>query len=148
MSQLPGDPSAARRSNVLLWLAPAIAIAGFLSYWGYFVRWPFLRDTGLLNLGLLLLAVVLSALALRRAWSGGLGRRLLGVLGLVVSLGLTGLFVAYCYVLSYGLPPSDDVVALGERLPAVSLVSHEGEPVDLAEASQGPLVLVFYRGFW
>ena len=29
-----------------------------------------------------------------------------------------------------------------------SLPAQDGQPVDLAEAATGPLVLVFYRGFW
>jgi hypothetical protein len=145
MSQTTG--AGLSRRNPYLWIAPLLAIAGFLSYFTFFVRWPALRDTGLLNLALLLLAVVLAGVGLRRAWGRGPWRRVAGVLGVVVSLGLTGLFVAYIYSLS-DLPTAEGAVALGERLPEISLVSSDGGDVDLAEASQGPLVLVFYRGFW
>jgi hypothetical protein len=150
MSEQPGESRARRQLDVLLWVAPLVAIVGFVSYWGYFVRWPFLRDTGLLNLALLLLASGLALLGLRRAWPRGRWRRLAGVAGVIVSTALTGLFIAYCYVISYGLPPTDGVVALGERLPEITLASYDGTPVDLARASEGPgpLVLVFYRGFW
>lgn len=150
MLEQPGELRARGHHDALLWIAPLVAIAGFVSYWGYFVRWPFLRDTGLLNLGLLLLASGLAVLGLLRAWSRGPWRRLAGLVGVAVSMLLTGLFIAYCYVISYGLPPTDGVVALGERLPQITLASYDGTPVDLARASEGPgpLVLVFYRGFW
>ena len=63
-------------------------------------------------------------------------------------LSLTGLFVAYCYFLSYGLPPGADAAKVGEAIPAITLTSWDGSRVDLQRASEQPLVLVFYRGFW
>lgn len=139
---------AGRRDDWLLWIAPLVAIAGFASYWTLSVRSPFLRDTGLLNLALLLVAVALSVLGVRRAWSRGWLRRVAGAVGVVLSTALLGLFVAYCYVLSYQLPSADGAVAVGERLPPIALTASDGSRVDLAEASRDPLVLVFYRGFW
>ena len=136
------------RAHPLLWLAPLLAIAGFFSYWGFFIRWPFLRDTGLLNLAVLLVALGLSVAGLRRAWSAGPWRRVAGGFGVLLSTLLLGAFVGYVYFLSYGLPETDGVVKVGEPLPAMTLAAHDGAPVDLGAAAEGPLVLVFYRGHW
>ncbi|MGH0028936.1 MAG: hypothetical protein ACQGVC_04035 [Myxococcota bacterium] len=136
------------RAGHLLWIAPLLAIAGFFSYFGFFVRWPVLRDTGALNLVVLLAALALSVVALRRGWPGGVGRRIAGVLGVLVSTLLLAGFVGYLYFLSYQLPATDGVVEVGEPLPAVTLAAHDGSSLALGEAGDGPLVLVFYRGHW
>ncbi len=40
-------------------------------------------------------------------------------------------------------------VADGELAPAFALTAQDGRPVSLASAlAHGPVVLVFYRGFW
>lgn len=134
--------------NPFLWLGPLIAIPGFFSYWGFFVRWPLFRDTAWLNIGILLVAVALSILGLRRAWPRGGWRRLAGAGGAALSALLLAGLVAYCYGMSYGLPSADAAIAEGATIPAVTLAAHDGSQVDLARASQQPLVLVFYRGHW
>lgn len=45
--------------------------------------------------------------------------------------------------------PRDAPVAVGDVAPDFSLVDQNGKTVSLADArSQGPVVLVFYRGYW
>jgi peroxiredoxin len=40
-------------------------------------------------------------------------------------------------------------IAVGERFPAFILPDEQGEPFDLRSAlTDGPLMLVFYRGDW
>jgi peroxiredoxin len=40
-------------------------------------------------------------------------------------------------------------IGVGERFPAFILPDEQGEPFDLGkELSDGPLMLVFYRGDW
>jgi hypothetical protein len=149
MAEAEGVVTHARSRNHWLWLGPLIAIPGFISYWGFFVRWPVFRDTAWLNIAILLGAVAISVVGLRRAWPrGGWLRRSAGVAGLALSAALTGLLVVYCYVLSYDLPSAEHAIAEGERLPAITLASYDGEPVDLAATGEGSTVLVFYRGFW
>ncbi len=143
------DPTpGATRRNHLLWLGPLIAIPGFISYWGFFVRWPSLRDTAWLNILILLVALAISVVGLRRAWSGGLLKRAAGLGSATVPALLLAGLVAYCYGLSYGLPDAARAAGVGERMPAVTLTAHDGTTFDLGAASDEPLVLVFYRGFW
>jgi hypothetical protein len=136
------------KTNHLLWLGPLLAVFGCLSYFLLFARWPLFRDTPWLNLLILVGAVALSFAGLRRAWPQGGWRRI----GAIAGLGVSALFgvalLLYCYRLSYDLPSADLAVASGERIPAITLPAQDGRPVDLAEAAAGPLVLVFYRGFW
>ncbi len=134
--------------NHALWAAPLLAVVGFLSYWGFFVRWPQTRDIPWVNLIVLAVALVWSARAAARAWSGGVLRKLAGTLGVVISGGLTALLVFYCFVLSYSLPSAEGSIELGAQVPGILLVDQQGLSVDLASASQDPLVLVFYRGHW
>jgi peroxiredoxin len=40
-------------------------------------------------------------------------------------------------------------IAVGQRFPAFILPDEQGEPFDLrSELTDGPLILVFYRGYW
>lgn len=138
--------SAAGSRNHAAWLGPLIAVPGFFSYWLYFSRWPVFRDFPWLNLLILLAAIGLSVIAIRRA-TPGWGRRG-SAAGLVFSSLLLGALSFYCFVLSYGLPDTARVADDGTRLPAITLASYDGTQIDVAEAAQDKLILVFYRGFW
>jgi hypothetical protein len=140
------ESGSATRSNHLAWIAPLIAVPGFLSYYVYFSMWPVFRDVPWLNLLILLVATGMSLVAVRRA-STGLGRAG-SVLGLVVSAGLTGMLSFYCFYLSYQLPDANRVADDGTRLPAITLASWDGTPVDVSEVASDKLILVFYRGHW
>ena len=132
--------------NHLAWIAPLIAIPGFLSYYMYFSMWPVFRDFPWLNLLILIGATTLSVIALRRAKSG-LGRAG-SIGGLFISGGLLTMLTLYCFVLSYNLPDPNRVADDGTRLPAITLASWDGAPIDIAEAAGDKLILVFYRGYW
>jgi cytochrome oxidase Cu insertion factor (SCO1/SenC/PrrC family) len=73
-----------------------------------------------------------------RAWIHGLG-----VLNVALLLGfVVALFVAF------DLPQPAGVTEL-TLAPDFTLPDHRGQPVTLSEAwAQGPVLLVFYRGFW
>ena len=137
-----------RSRNHGLWLAPILALGGFLSYWGFFARWPIFRDDPWLNLLVLGGAIALSIAALRRAWPSGVWHRIAGIGGVALSSALTVLLLAYCYGLSYQLPSADLAVEAGEPIPPVVLASHDGGQVDLGAAGSERMLLVFYRGFW
>jgi hypothetical protein len=140
--------SATRRFDWAALLGPPLAIAGFLSYFAFFYRWPALRDVPWANFALLAAAVALSALGLRRAARRrGRLRQTLAALGLGFSGALALSFVWYVAVGSRDLPDSSRGLALGAPLPALTLLDPTGTPVELTKLEQ-PLVLVFYRGFW
>jgi hypothetical protein len=128
-------------------LGPVAALAGVLSYFTLFYRWPALRDTPWANYALLALGLALSVRGLRRAWSRGLARRLLATGGLVLSIGFAALFGWYVGLESADLPDPARGLPLGAPLPSLTLLDERGGSVELARLDQ-PLVLVFYRGFW
>lgn len=136
------------RRNHALWLAPLVALVALLSYFTVFVRWDATRDFPWVNLGLLALALTLAGVGLARAWPRGGWRALAGVLSALVSLGLAGFFVLYCFVFSYQLPDAGLALPVGAPVPRVQLADASGKPVDLGRSSDGRLVLVFYRGHW
>jgi hypothetical protein len=137
-----------RRFNWAAGLGPLAAIAGFLTYFTVFYRWPALRDVPWANYALLAVGVLLSARGVQRAWPrGGWLRRSLASLGLIVS-GAVALFFGW-YVLSYSYDMPDPARGLpvGAPLPRLALLDQTGARVELAMLPQ-PLVIVFYRGFW
>jgi hypothetical protein len=142
-------PTASHRRNHLPWIGPIVVFAGAVSYFLVFARWPLLRDFPWFNLPVVLAGVALSTVGLWRAlarpaiWRG----RILGSLGLLLSLGMGGLFCFYIFSLSYRLPPPTAADRL-ETLPALTLTAHDGRAIDLAASNGRKRVLVFYRGHW
>jgi hypothetical protein len=134
--------------NRAAWLGPLVAVFGLLSYFTIFYRWPALRDFPWLNLLLLLGGIALSVVGLRKAWPVAGWRRIATAVGTIGSVGLTGLFVWYCFFLSYSLPDETRALAVGQPVPEVVIEDHRGAEFDLARASDQRIVLVFYRGHW
>src|SRR5262245_30809254 len=106
-----------------LWLALAgagISWFAFLTYFLVVPRWPDLRDSGVPNVVLGSLGLALSLSGLRAAFQAkrwrvtGSGLTLLAGLPFVV---LTG----YLFVLSYRLPSTGGVVAVGSKAPPLAL---------------------------
>ena len=141
-----GIAASPRKKNHAARLGPLIAIPGFLSYYTVFYMYPVLRDFPWLNLLILGGAVALSVTAVRRATPGW--GRFGSIAGLLVSGGLLTLLCLYCFVLSYRVPDPNRVVDDGTRIPAITLASWDGEPINVAEAASDKLILVFYRGHW
>jgi hypothetical protein len=142
------DVSDPNLRNRAAWLGPLVAAFGLLSYFTIFYRWPALRDFPWLNLSLLLGGIALSIVGLRRAWPVAGWRRIAAASGMVGSVGLTGLFVWYCFLFSYSLPDEAGALAVGRPVPELVIEDHSGAPFDLARASHQRVVLVFYRGHW
>jgi hypothetical protein len=132
--------------NYAAWLAPLVALAGFLSYYTISARYPILRDFPWLNLLILAGAMALGVVGLRRA-SSSLGRAG-SLVGLAFSTFLTGLLAFYCFFFSYGLPDAGRVADDGTKIPPISLASWDGNKIDVEAAAQDKLILVFYRGYW
>lgn len=124
---------------------PAIAgllaiVAGPFIYAGM-MEVPWIRSTGLPAFGLMAVGLFLSFVAIQR-------RR-----GLAVKI-VAGLNLAFVLLFAFGffvmaaVPQSDEFVNL-KKAPEFALKSETGQTVTLAEArTKGPVLLVFYRGFW
>jgi hypothetical protein len=136
------NDSTSNRRNHLIWIGPLISVVGFVSYFGFFARFPALRDFPWLTLPLVLAGVVVSTLAIQR------GRSWRSIAGAVFSASCAGFLFVYVFFLSNQLPPPDNVIALGAEAPAFSLPDQDGSLVRLADFRGRPVVLVFYRGFW
>ncbi len=102
---------------------------------------PYARWTGwpaFVGMGIGAVLGVLSIAKDRRWWVRGLG-------GLNVVL--LAMF-AYAFYFWAQLPDTQSFAAL-ESAPDFTLVNHEGRNVNLkSELTKGPVLLVFYRGFW
>ena len=134
--------------NHALWLGPVLAIAGFLSYYLYFVQFAALRNVPWVNFPLLVIALALSLYGLYRAWSGGWLMKTAGVFSAAFSLAIVGLFSWYVFSFSYGVPSAEQAAKSGTALPSMVLVADDGANVDVSEAASDKLILVFFRGYW
>lgn len=121
---------------MLTFLAPFLQMTVFMSV-------PVLSRTGAAMLGLMALGALL---AIRAVWTD---RRFGNGICAFVSTALT-VFMAIAYPMMTRLPPPMQEPPLaGAKAPDFTLVNHLGAPVTLAEGlSQGPTLLVFYRGHW
>ena len=138
------------RRNHLIWIGLAVTVAGVLSYFMVFARYPVLRDFPWVNLPLVALGFGLSAAGARRAFgrSEVFRGKVLAPLGALLSLFLGSLFVYYIFGLSYVLPPPTEATLSLVRAPGFALASAAGEMVRLDDYRGRKVVLVFYRGFW
>lgn len=126
-------------------LGPVVALASVLSYFGYFARFPDLRDVPWLNMPLAWCGVALSFVALRRSPRGA---RKLAMGSTALSLLPALLFVGYVGYLSRQLPPPTEKVAIGAVAPSFELPDALGATVRLADLRGTKAIVVFYRGYW
>jgi hypothetical protein len=133
---LPGP----KRAGILAVGAAALTVAAIASYPPLMdVAW--IRSTGAPVWIGFALAAGLAVLAIRRD-------RRIWVRGIA---GLTLALIVFGVVAFFGLArlPRTSALDVDVMAPEVSVVDHRGEPVALREASRdGPILLVFYRGFW
>jgi hypothetical protein len=141
--------------NHFIGIGLVLGLVAILGYFAFVVpvlgpRWPDLRDTPLLNLGLLATALLVSGVAVWRAAGSRpthRGRVLAPLLG-GVNLALAIFFVWYLGDFSARLPEAVAAPAVGDRAPSFALTDQRGQPLTLAALRGKPLVLIFYRGFW
>lgn len=130
------------------WLAPILGLFGFLSYFLLFASFPILRDVPVLNLGIVLLAFILSVLGLLSVRGASWKRKLLHGAGLLFSLGSAAMLFLYVFGISNQIPkPTDQTIAL-KAAPEFSLPDANGETVSLSSYRGKKVILSFYRGFW
>ena len=140
----------ARRRNHAIWLGPAVAFCGAVSYFTVFARYPTLRDFPWVNLPLVLVGVALSALGLWRACrrSSVFSGKRLGAIGFTLSLILGGLFFFYVFSFSYRLPGPTPTSQTLSDVQDFDLIDHRGRAFRLGELRGRKVVLIFYRGHW
>ena len=136
-----------RRRNHLLWIGPLVVFAGFVSYYQVFARFAPLRDFPWVNLPLIWVGVVLSALGVRRAFQTG-RRKILGSIALIFSVLVVGLFHAYVFWYSYRMPGETPTTSAMNLAPDFTLPDQHGRPVTLSDLRGRKAVLIFYRGHW
>lgn len=147
------------------WLAGGflLSLAGLITYFDVFARFPVTRDFPWANLLIFFVALMMLAAGLWRAFGqperyrGKIYGPVLTVLGVAVF----GLFIFYVFFFSYWLPESKGAPAAGDRMPDFTLPDQNGQPFQLSQwipsvaevvtedAPEGRWVLlIFYRGHW
>lgn len=139
---------AEHKANHALWGGPLVAVAGLVSYYALFARWPVTRDVPWVNLPLVWGGALFALLGAARALKRGGWRLGVGALGALLALGCAALLTFYCFVLSYQMPAPGEGSVEGAQFPTLVLPAHDGTEVDLGEASGGKLILVVFRGTW
>jgi cytochrome bd-type quinol oxidase subunit 2 len=140
------------RRNHWIWLGPVLAFVGAVSYFLVFVQFPALRDFPWLNLPLVILGALVSFTGLWVAAKRPRDHRarqwkvVAATLGLLLSVGLAGLFAWYIFDYSYEIPAATSLA--GQTAPEFALTSDAGETVRLSDFRGKKVLLVFYRGYW
>lgn len=113
-------------------------------------RMPFFRDVPVLNLALLAVALWLSLVGLRRAFSRSSRYRgkIFGVVFGALNLAFAGLFCWYVFSFSSRLPAAANAPQVGVEAPDFTLPDSAQRPVHLASLRGHNVLLVFYRGHW
>lgn len=133
-----------------LWIGPLIAIAGLLSYFTYFVRFPSFRDSAWLNLVLVGLGLGLSigALGQRGGEEFSKGSKGLAWGALLVSGLSAGLLFFYVFGLSKQMPEVRDETLALASVPAVTLQDQHAQAYALGTSMGKGRIITFYRGHW
>lgn len=131
------------------WIAPLLGFVGFVSYFLVFAKWPATRDFPWVNLPVVLAAVALGFAGLGNAWKTGRWRtKLLHFGGSCAALALAGLLCFYVFSFSATMPEATEEAVAMDMAPNLSLPDARGETVTLESFRGGPVLLLFYRGFW
>jgi hypothetical protein len=143
------DAGTSHRSRGFLLAAIGIALAwaAMLSYFLVITPWlPDLRDSGRPSVALGALGTAVAALGAARGWRAR--RRVLATLAFGAAALPSALLALYIFFLSYQLPATGGVIALGARLPDLQLKDAGGQERPLAGADGKKRVVLFFRGHW
>ena len=147
-----------RRWNAWIWIGFLIVLAGPISYFLVFIRWPVTRDVPWVPLLFFVAGLTAIAAGVRRArrepavWRGRVAGPVLLALGVFVA----GFFSYGMFYEVRRLPPSTGAPRVGQRAPDFTLTDQNGRTVALAQLlASAPggtpargVVLIFYRGYW
>jgi hypothetical protein len=141
-----------RRWNWRVWAGFALAVFAPLSYVPIFTRFASTRDFPWANLLLFVAAGVLLAGGLRRAFTepGRYRGKVGGSIAAGLALVLFGLFAWGTFAAARSLPPGSNALRIGQTAPDFQLAGTDGKPVALSQLrhGNGPVLLIFYRGYW
>jgi hypothetical protein len=139
-----------RRRNHWIWIGLALTLGGAITYFTWFARFPALRDVPWVNLPLVLIGVLLSGAAVWRAFARPhvFRGKILGSIGLSLSLLVGALFCAYIFFLSYRMPAPTAVTLGLSEVGDFRLLDQDGRVFHLSDLRGRKVVLTFYRGHW
>ena len=150
MKEIPeSTPTLQKKSGGLMLglVALILTLVGGGSYMA-FLGIPWVRETAAPNMAAMLLGVGVAVYAATRR------PRWPGLVATVLTVGMTGLFVFGVFIASVlprpqvSLPAEALEVAAGSPFD-FALPDHTGRTVRLSDFhGKGPVLLVFYRGFW
>jgi hypothetical protein len=147
-----------KRFNWQIWAGFLLTFGGLLSFPLFFVWFPATRDFPWANLLLVVLAVVLLVIGLKRAFQpdrSKIAKALAAVLT-VLSIAAIGLFLYSFFIMAKQLPASSGAPHVGQKAPDFTLADTSEKQVALSELLSTPIngskpkgvLLVFYRGYW
>jgi len=135
-----------------------LSIFAFLSYYLIFVWFPPTRDFPSINLLLILGALILLFMGLRRAFAVGRSRfsKILATIAATLGLLICAMFVFVFFVAAKWIPQSTGAPHVGQKAPEFRLADINNKQVTLSDLLSTPLegkqpkgvLLVFYRGYW
>jgi hypothetical protein len=118
-----------------------LAIAGGVSYF-LLIDVPWIRSRAIPNIAAVVLGLGLCAYAL-------IQRRSKSVIAATVPAALVGIGFLLSFFALMRLPKPTLTMETAQVAPDFTLPNHRGEPVTLSSwRGRGPVLLVFYRGFW
>jgi hypothetical protein len=138
MNNPSGEPP---RRAVFAVLGLLLILAGPFVYYFFLLEYSFLRSTGLPALVMAVGGLALTIWAFSRD-----RRRRIRLLGFINGALFVFVFVGF-FALT-GLPPAT-APALAQQAPDFAIPDHEGREFSLTQAlDAGPVLLIFYRGYW
>lgn len=147
-----------KKFNWQIWAGFVLSVFAFISYPTIFVEWPVTRNFPWANILLFIIAMVLVAVGIRKAF--GPGRKTLSRIGSVLLSALSfaslAFFIFMVFVMGRWLPASTGAPTVGAKVPDFTLADTSGRQVSLTELTSTPaggdktrgVLLVFYRGYW
>lgn len=147
-----------RSFNWPIWAGFLLTLVAFFSFFFLFARFPVTRDFPWANLLLFAVAALLLFIGAKRAFAPDrrLGSKVSGLVVLILSLVVFGLFVFSTFVMARWLPTSRGAPQVGQKAPEFSLSDSDSKQVSLSQLLRTPVngkapkgvLLVFYRGYW